>query len=70
MKVFWEISRLIVLHIVPEKIWLKIEGLKNPGKTIIKSTIFLITFAIEVLLIYLILALPLKALGLGPITFG
>ena len=65
MKVFWEISRLIVLHIIPEKMWLKIESFKNPGKTIVKSIIFLITFAIEVVLIFLFLALPLKALGLA-----
>ena len=64
MKVFWQLSLLIISHILPQKTWERIERIGSPYREIIKTMFFIISSVIAIALIYFLIVLPLKALGI------
>ncbi len=64
MKVFWQLACLLVSHVLPQKTWELIESFHSFPRNIIKLMLFILISAIAIAMIYFLVVLPLKELGI------
>lgn len=64
MKVFWQLACLFVSYVLPQKTWEKIESYPSTRRNIIELMLFVLISAIAIAMIYFLIVLPLKELGI------